>query len=371
MDTRADLHSEAELYMSMELSSKTWKLAFTAGQKVRRVNVPAGAREALRVQVATAKAKLGLPADAPVRSCYEAGRDGFWIHRWLLTEGIQNLVVDPSSIEVNRRQRRAKTDRLDAEKMVVMLLRYYQLGERALWKVVRVPSESDEDARRADRELGRLKKERSAHISRMKSLLATQGVRGRYTADPRTLRDWKGAPLGSGLAAELCREQERLAGINGQIRGLEKAQVEALKAPGAKAEQIAAKLYRVCSVGEVSAWTLSHEFFAWRDFGNVRQVGALAGLTGTPYNSGGSVREQGISKAGSRRVRALAIELAWSWLRYQPESELSKWFAERFASGGSRMRRIGIVALARKLLVALWKYLEHDVVPAGAVLKAA
>ena len=372
MDTQASHHSKTVLYMSLELGSKDWKLAFTAGEKVRRVSVPYGARQAVLVKIAEAKKKLGVLADGPVISCYEAGRDGFWIDRWLRSEGIENLVVDSSSIEVNRRRRRAKTDRLDAEKLVVMLLRYKQLGDRVIWKVVRVPSEAAEDARRTDRELSRLKKERSAHVTRIKALLVTQGikVKGVKHLNLGRLRDWKGTTLGERLLKELQREQERLEGIGRQIEQLEEAQLQALSEPVTPADRVAAKLHSLRSLGPVTSSTLSHEFFAWRDFKNVRQVGGCAGLTGTPYDSGETAREQGISKAGNKRVRTVAIELAWRWVRYQPDSELTQWFQRRFASGGKRMRRIGIVALARKLLVALWKYLEFEEAPAGAMLKA-
>jgi transposase len=313
MNTQTNLHSKAVLYMSMELSSKTWKIGFMAGQKMRRVTVPAGARAALISKIMEAKGKLGLASDTEVYSCYEAGRDGFWIHRWLLREGVHNLVVDPASIEVSRRYRRVKTDRLDADKLVVMLWRYYQLNERAGWKIVRVPSEIDEDARRADRELTRLKKERSAHQSRIKSLLVTQGISVKHVRrlDLETVHDWQGQKLGSGLCAELQREQQRLEGICVQIREIEDQHRAALNQPQTTAQRVAAKLYQLRSIGEVSAYGLSHEFFAWRQFRNVRQVGGLAGLTGTPYNSGDGVRDQGISKAGNRRVRTLAIELAW------------------------------------------------------------
>jgi transposase len=358
--------------MSIELGSKDWKLAFTAGDKVRRVSVPYGARAALLVKIADAKKKLGVSPDGRVQSCYEAGRDGFWIHRWLVGEGINNLVVDSASIEVNRRSRRAKTDRLDARKLVLMLFRYDQLNEKTLWRVVKVPSKSDEDARRPDRELARLKKESTAHRTRMKALLVTQGLKVSNVMRlciPE-LRDWRGEALEKGLSEELLREQQRLGQVIEQIAQLEDAQEQGIKEPQTHADRVAHKLYGLRSVGPVSSSSLSREFFAWRDFKNVRQVGALAGLTGTPYNSGESIREQGISKAGNARIRTLAIELAWRWIRYQPESELTQWFNERFAEGGTRMRRIGIVAVARKLLVALWKYLEHDELPAGAVLKA-
>jgi transposase len=361
------------LFMAMELSKSKWKLAFSNGSKIRQVNVRAGDQESLQAAVAQARQKLGLNADAAVRSCYEAGRDGFWIDRLLRSLGIENLVVDAASIEVDRRARRAKTDRLDAEKLVRMLMRYHH-GERRLWRVARVPSLAEEDQRRLHRELERLKKERTAHRARVQSLLALQGVgakpdrRGRLALE--ALRTWEGQPLPAALREELQRQLQRLGMVEEQIAALEKRQEQALAQPQTAAQQQAAQLMRLRGVGAISAWLLVYEFFGWRDLQNRRQVGALAGLTGTPYASGDCVRDQGISKAGNKRVRWLAIELAWSWLRFQPASELTQWFWRRFGSGSQRMRRVGIVALARKLLVALWKYLARAELPAGAVLKA-
>jgi transposase len=372
MDSQVDLHSKSALYMGIELGSKGWKLAMSAGGKIREIQVPYADEVKLQREVARGKERLGLPADAPVLSCYEAGRDGFWIHRLLEQVGIQNLVIDPASVEVNRRKRRAKTDRIDARKLVLLLMRYYQLGETLHCKVVRVPSKEDEDARRPHRELERLKKERTQHINRIRGLLATHGIKVKHVMRVpwERLRDWAGNPLGRDLLSELQRECERLELTAKQIGQLEGQRDEALKDATTKAEKVAAKLNGLKAVGPVSAWTLSHEFFAWRDFKNVRQVGGLSGLTGTPYDSGASSREQGISKAGNPRVRRVAIELAWSWVRYQPDSALSRWWRERFEPGGTRLRKVGIVAVARKLLVALWKYIELDERPAGALLKA-
>lgn len=371
MDNQVDLHSKSALYMGIELGCKGWKLAMSAGDKIREITVAYADEQKLQREVARAKDRLGLPEDAPVLSCYEAGRDGFWIHRLLERLAIRNMVIDPASVEVNRRARRAKTDRIDAKKLVMLMMRYYQLNEKTHCKVVRVPSEADEDARRPHRELERLKKERTGHINRIRGLLATQGVKVRNVMRVPwdRLRDWQGNPLGALLLNELKRQCERLDVACRQIDQIEGQREDALKNAETKAEKMAAKLNTLKSVGPVSAWTLSHEFFGWRNFKNVREVGGLAGLTGTPYDSGQSSREQGISKAGSPRVRRIAVELAWSWVRYQPDSALSRWFRERFAHGSARMRKVGIVAVARKLLVALWKYLEHDELPAGALLK--
>jgi len=365
---------EKRLYMAMELSASKWGLAFSNEEKVRQITVVAGDQAGLLAQIKRAKEKLGLPADAPVVCCYEAGRDGFWVHRFLEREGMRNHVVDAASIEVNRRQRRVKTDRLDAESLVRMLIRY-EKGERTLWRVATVPSEAEEDERRLHREIQRLKKERTSHCNRIRALLVLQGVQLRKRAvvgiAVERLRTWDGKELPAALREELLRECERLHVLEEQLKELVKAQADRVKTPQTASDRVAEKLNQLRGVGPISSWILSKEFFGWRTFRNRREVGALAGLTGTPYASGSSDRDQGISKAGNVRVRWVMIELAWRWLQYQPDSALSKWFWERFGHGNGRQRRIGIVALARKLLVALWKYLDHGEVPAGAVLKAA
>ncbi len=362
------------LYMAMELSNKQWRLVFGDGSKRRRVTVEAGYREQLGEAVAKAKEKFGLPGDTRVVSCYEAGRDGFWLHRYLSSIGIQNQVVDSSSIEVNRRLRRAKTDRIDGDKLLTMLMRYCG-GERDLWRVVQVPSVEEEDARQLHRELERLKKERTGHRNRIQGLLVAQGIRlkpGRdFLARLERTSLWDGRALPRDLKGELEREYQRLRVVDEQLCGLEKIQDARLEQAQTVAMRQVLQLRSLCGIGKASAWVFVMEFFGWRRFRNRRQVGALAGLTGTPYDSGDSQRDQGISKSGNRRIRTLIIEIAWSGLRYQPEAKLSLWFKERFGSGGKRMRRIGIVALARRLLIALWQYLEHGLLPPGAKLKPA
>ncbi|MCI0356076.1 MAG: IS110 family transposase [Acidobacteria bacterium] len=363
------------LFMALELSNKKWKVAFaTTAHNPRQISLQAGDRDGLPQQIAKAKGKFGLPADAPVQSCYEAGRDGFWVHRLLESLGVENLVVDSASIEVDRRARRAKTDRLDADKLVRMLIRYWG-GDSRLWGVARVPSEAEEDERRLHRERERLIRERTAHRCRIRALLQLHGVRTepkwrQLSEQLDSLRDWNDKPLPRGLQTELRREAQRLQQLEEQLAAVNKVQAQQLTKPQTAAQKQAAKLHRLRAVGPVSALVLSKEFFGGRDFRNRREVGGLSGLTGTPYDSGGSERDQGISKAGNRRVRTLMVELAWSWLRYQPQSELSQWYVRRFGSGSPRMRRVGIVALARKLLVALWKYLARDESPAGALQRA-
>lgn len=357
--------------MAMELSNKNWKLCFSNGEKLRHVNVVAADQKGLRTAIERSKEKLGLSADCQVYSCYEAGRDGFWIHRCLTELRVKNLVVDPASIEVNRRKRRTKTDRLDAESLVRMLMRYFWNNEKTVWKVVVVPSESQEDERRPHRELERLTTERTGHLCRIRSLLVQHGIRTRQISkkDNTQLKDWHGKHLPEALKDEISREQERLEMVDSQIKAIEKIQKEHLKIPGNVTEQKAVKLKKLKGIGQTTSWLLAKEMF-WRHFDNRRQVGSFSGLTGTGYSSGDTQIEQGISKAGNRRVRVTLIELAWMWTWHQPDSELTKWFMKRFWEGGKRMRRIGIVALARKLLIALWKYVEFDEIPAGAIVRA-
>lgn len=368
-----DSAAETRLYMAMELSERSWKLALSDGERRRQVTVAAGELGAVFEAMSRAKARFGLAEDAPVVSCYEAGRDGFWLHRRLTEAGVDNAVIDASSIEVSRRGRRAKTDRLDAAGLLERLMRWVR-GERGVWSVVRVPSEEEEDARRLHRERERLKKERSAHRSRIRSLLVTQGVRlkrGRRFDEQLAEVLAREGVLGRDLRAELGRERERLRLVEGQLRAVEAEQRERVRARCGRAEGQVAQLVELVALDVPSAWVFVMEFFGWREFRNRRELAALAGLTGTPYASGDSEREQGISKAGNRRVRAMLIQIAWLWLRYQPESALTQWYQQRFAHGGKRMRRIGIVALARRVLIALWRYLEHGEVPEGAVLGAA
>lgn len=279
------------LFMALELSNQKWKLAFaTAAHNPRQITIADDDAQALREQIERAKVKFGLPAAAPVKSCYEAGRDGFWVDRLLKSLGVDNLVVDSASIEVDRRARRAKTDRLDADKLVRMLIRYWG-GETRLWGVARVPSEAEEDERRLHRERERLIRERTAHRTRIRALWQLQGVR----TEPKwrklgeqldSLRNWDGKPLFSSLHAELQREAQRLDQLAEQLTAVNNAQAQQLAKPQTDAEKQAANLHRLRAVGPVSALVLSKEFFGWRDFRNRREVGGLSGLTGAPYNSG-------------------------------------------------------------------------------------
>jgi len=359
-----------DLYMSLELSDKQWKLTFGDGRRgPSRCSVAAGDQAAVLERIRKAKARFGLDPRSKVHACYEAGRDGWWLHRWLVEQGIDNLVVDSASIEVNRRARRAKTDRLDGDKLLAMLLRYHG-GETRVWSVLHEPTLEQEDARRLHRELARLSHERTAHTNRIGSLLVLHNLRAHLIGG----RDWSQwwdshcAQVPPALRAEIERECARLALVKQQMRTLQAAQRKEVD-DGAQPQ--VAQLAKLRSIGTGSAWVLVKELFGWRSFANRREVAACLGLAPTPYASGDSQIERGINKAGNKRSRTLLVELAWSWLRYQPDSALSQWFNRRFATAGKRMRRVGIVAVARRLAVALWRYLEHGEIPAGATLKPA
>ncbi|TMH37348.1 MAG: IS110 family transposase [Betaproteobacteria bacterium] len=361
--------ADRRLYIAFDLAQRQWRLAFTdAVERPRLVTIEAGDQVAVKAAIAKARTHFGLDKAAPVVSCYEAGRDGFWLHRWLLECGVENLIVDSGSIEVNRRQRRAKTDRLDALKLLSMLMRYVG-GERRVWTVLHVPTPEQEDARRPHRERERLERERLAHSNRIRGLLMLHNIRVKTIGGPKWRQRLEALRwhLPAQLWAEIGRENERLTLLLEQMRALE-AEREQSRARADPMRDTTAKLVKLVSIGPTSAWVLTREVF-WRTLRNRREVANCAGLAPTPYASGESAREQGISKAGNRRVRVLTVQLAWCWLRYQPRSALAQWFNARFAGGGSRIRRIGIVALARRLLIALWRYVEYGVIPEGATLK--
>jgi transposase len=362
-----DTAIEPALYISFELGDKVWKLTFGDGRRhPGRFSIAAGDHAAVLECIARAKARCGLEPTASVHSCYEAGRDGWWLHRWLKDQGIDNIVVDSSSIEVNRRARRAKSDRLDGDKLLEMLLRHRR-GER-VWSVVHEPSPRAEDERRVPRELQRLTNEQTAHTNRIRALLVLHNLRpaqvgGRIWGAWWTVHQEQVPPL---LRAEIERECERLALLRKQMSAIEAQRREELKH---KQQPLVRQLSQLRAIGTCGAWVLSKELLGWRHFDNRRQLAASLGLVPTPYASGDSQREQGISKSGNKRVRWLLVELSWRWLRLQPDSELTRWFNQRFAAGSKRTRRIGIVALARRLAVALWRYAQHGEVPAGATLK--
>jgi transposase len=362
------------LLMSMELGRRQWTLAFTTGigQRPRRRTLSTTAWERVRDEIAAAKARFGLPVDAPVVSCYEAGRDGFWIHRYLTSLGVENVVVDSSSIEVNRRARRAKTDRMDVEKLLAMLLRYVG-GERRVWRVVRVPTEADEHRRQLHRELLAAKQDRTRLTNRIAGLLATVGVQisvsGRFRDQLDRLMQWNGQPLPEALRVRLVREWKKAELLTLQIRELERERRALLRESEDEAVVMVRRLRQLRGIGDNAAWLYVMELFAWRQFRNRREVGGSLGLVGTPYKSGALDHEQGISRAGNKRVRTMAVQIAWGWLTYQRASALTHWYNCRFAHGGPRARKIGIVAVARRLVIDLWRYLDAGVIPDGAILK--
>jgi transposase len=364
---------ERMLHVAFELSEKKWVLAFSDGRRATKARLVAmESRDLLRLkdEIGRARERFGLEPSTPVVSCYEAGRDGFWIHRYLESIGVSNVVVDAASIEVNRRRRHRKTDRIDARKLLATLLRYHA-GEKDVWSVVRVPSDEDEDERQLHRELEELKSEAKQHRVRIQSLLVTQGISMDITnALPHQLpklRRWDGSKLPAGLTARLRREHLRLTKVQSQIQLLTKQRRALLRASKAPRVEKARQLMRLKGLGENGSWLFVMEFFGWRTFNNRKEVAGAAGLVPTPYDSGDSTHEQGISKSGNGRVRYMAVELAWCWLRWQPQSRLSQWFAANFASGGGRKRRVGIVAVARKLLIALWRFVERGQLPEGAI----
>ena len=366
---------ERVLHLAFELSQNKWKLGFSDGNKMRFKSIVARSLEQLHEEIEKAQVRFKLRGKVRIVSCYEAGRDGFWLHRHLLSCGIENVVVDSSSLEVNRRKRRAKTDRIDARKLLGMLMRYHG-GERRLWSVVNVPSVEAEDGRNLNRELEVLKKERTMHRNRLRGLLIQQGLEvtnpsaKKFLQEVEALRSWDAEELPEDLKARIVREYERLRMVEEHIKILNKERERRVQLADKSSYRQVAQLRTLYGIGVTSSWDFVMEMFAWREFRNRRQVGAFPGLTPTPYDSGGSQREQGISKAGRGRIRALSIQIAWGWLRFQPQSKLSKWFWQRFGHGGKRMRRIGIVAVARRLLIDLWRYLEHGLIPEGARTRA-
>jgi transposase len=364
--------SEPTLYVAFELGKKDWKLAMASGFGVEPWvrTVPSGDLGAVARVLREGRRRLRVPACAPVMSCYEAGRDGFWIHRALTQMGIRNRVVDSASIEVNRRARRAKTDRLDALKLVRMLVRVC-VGERRVWSEVQVPSVADEAARQVSRERTALTQEQTRLVNQMRGWLATWGCRlparrpaGWWT----TVRDWAGAALPATVQARLARAETRLAGLAAQIAEIEAAQQRATTA--AAPASALRQLVQLKGVATTSAAVLLDEGLVWRRFGNRRQIGGILGFAPTPYASGETAREQGISRAGNARLQAISIQLAWNWVRWQPQSALTQWYRANFGKG-KRARRIGIVAVARKLVIALWRYVTSGRVPEGAIVKVA
>lgn len=368
------------IFVAIELSQKSWLVTLHSPDrdKISRHKLGGGDHAGLLALIDRERGRASRTAGgAPaVASCYEAGYDGFWLHRLLLAAGITNYVFDPSSIAVDQRARRVKTDRIDGEKMLRTLMAYLR-GEPRVVRIVRVPAAEQEDARRASRERGRLIKEQTAHTSRIKALLRLLGM---AVGNPRrrdwlnwlaAQRDWQGQAVPPRMLSELRHEHGRLMLVREQLEALTQASAQADPAPAAvQMTERSELLLRLKCLGPAFATTLTSEVF-YKDFRNRREVASYFGLTPSPWKSGGIDRDQGISKAGNPRARCAAIELAWLWLRHQPDSALTQWFRQRTLNAGKRIKRTAIVALARKLIVALWRYLTTGLVPEGAVLKTA
>jgi transposase len=361
------------LLLAFELGERTWKLGFTTGlgQHPRIRQIPARATDRMVEELARAKARFKLPADAPVMSCYEAGREGFWLHRWLVAHAVSNHVIDSSSIEVNRRARRAKTDRLDLGGLLSLLARHHQ-GDRR-WRVVRVPSVAEEDGRQLHRTRETVQQDRNRLINRLKGLMTTQGltlsVDASFPTQLETAQLWDGRPIPAGLKTRLQRGWAQLEFLNRALGELDDERAALTADPQTTMGRYVNTLPTLRGIGPIGTWTLATEIFGWRQIQNRRQLGGLVGLVPAPYQSGESAHDQGITRAGNRHVRRLMVQLAWSWVRYQPDSALTKWYQGKFGHGSRRLRRIGIVALARKLLIALWHYVEHGEIPEGATVK--
>lgn len=366
------------IFVAIELSQRSWLVTLHCPDKdkISRHKLESGDHGGLlalidRVRERAARALGGVPA---VESCYEAGYDGFWLHRLLLAAGITNYVFDPASIAVDQRARRVKTDRIDGEKMLRTLMAYLR-GEPRVVRIVRVPAAEQEDARRATRERDRLVKEQTAHTTRIKALLRLLGMavgnprRRDYLTWLAAQRDWQGQTAPPRMLAEIEHEHARLMLVREQLEALARSQAADLSPAAAQMVQRSELLLRLKCLGPAFATTLTNEVF-YRDFRNRREVASYFGLTPSPWQSGGIDRDQGISKAGNPRARCAAIELAWLWLRHQPDSKLTQEYRRRTLNASKRIKRVAIVALARKLIVALWRFLTTGLVPEGAKLKA-
>jgi len=366
------------IFVAIELSQRSWLVTMHCPDrdKISRHKLEGGDHAGLLALIARLRERAaGAQGVAPaVVSCYEAGYDGFWLHRLLMAAGITNYVFDPASIAVDQRARRVKTDRIDGEKMLRTLMAYLR-GEPRVVRIVRVPAPEQEDARRDTRERDRLTKEQTAHTTRIKALLRLLGM---AVGNPRrrdwltwlaAQRDWQGQAVAPRMLSEIEREHARLMLVREQLDALTRTPAADLTPAAAQMAQRSELLRRLKCLGPAFATTLTNEVF-YKDFRNRREVASYSGLTPSPWQSGGIDREQGISKAGNPRARCSAIELAWLWLRHQPDSALTQWFRSRTLNASKRNKRIAIVALARKLMVALWRYLTTGLVPEGAALKA-
>lgn len=366
---------EDALYVALELSKNSWLLAiqFPDRPQPSLHSIAGGDTAGLMAKLRMARerwAKLSGKAPSMV-VCYEAGYDAFWLARFLNAQGIECLVVDAASLQVNRRGRRAKTDRIDVGMLLRGLIAWCR-GDRHVWSVVRIPSVEEEDLRRSHRERERLVRERTAHINRIKGLLFAQGIRGINVKRAYkilridTLVTGEGHPLPRRLANEIARELARLAVVQEQIAAVERERDQE-PSPCATMEKKRLQLMSLHGVGPAIAAVMAREVF-WRQFDNRRQLAGFLGLATSPYDSGDTKRCQGISRAGRGPVRGTIIQAAWLWLRHQPKSALSRWFAARTGGQSGRIKRIMIIAVARKLAIALWRFVEQGLIPQGATL---
>ncbi len=372
----AAISNDPFIYAALELSKNSWLLAIQVpGRNNPSLHpIKGGDTEGLMARLDAARDRVAkVTGQTPtVTVCYEAGYDGFWLARFLGQRGIECLVMEPASLQVNRRARRVKTDRIDVESILHTLIAWCR-GERHVCSMVVMPSVEEEDLRRCHRERDRLVRERTAHINRIKGLLFGQGIRGinvksRYkTLTPAALVTGDGRALPERLGREIAREIERLALVQAQIVVIEHERDH----PATSCEATERKrhqLLRLKGMGPALSSTLTREVY-YRRFANRRQVASYIGIAPSAYDSGDGHRSQGISKAGNRLARVAMVEAAWLWLMHQPDSALSLWFHHRTQGQKGRIRRVMIVALARKLAIALWRYLETGLIPEGAVVK--
>jgi transposase len=367
------------IHLAIELSTSTWLVAaqMPTSEKIRLHRIHAGDAAALLELIKKSRshvaAKLGC-VEVIVASCFEAGRDGFWLHRLLIAHGVANHVMEPTSILVNRRARRAKTDRLDAQGLLRVLVAYRR-GDHHVCSVVRVPSPEEEDAKRQHREREHLVQERVRIGNRIQALLATQGIRKRlslrsWDRDLKALQTGDGRPLPLHLHAELNRLRRRLVMTLEMIREVEaEREQELVDKKNDPATDTIRALCRIRGIGKNVATVLTREVF-YRSFSNRRQIASYVGLAPMPFQSGEVDRDRTISRAGNPRARTTIIQFAWLWLRYQPDSALARWFRERVGNLQGRSRRIAIVAMARKLLIAIWRYVSSGIIPEGAQIAA-
>jgi transposase len=368
--------TEQTIYAALELSSNSWLLAIqVAGRDKPSLHpIKGGNAEGLMAKLDAARDRVakGTGQRPQVVLCYKAGYDGFWLARLLDGRGIECLVIEPASLQVNRRARRVKTDRIDVESILHALIAWCR-GERHVCSLVVIPSVEEEDLRRSHRERDRLVRERTAHINRIKGLLFGQGIRGinvkRYYQSlvPAELVTGDGRSLPGRLGREITREIERLALVQTQLVAIERER-DSAPTPCGATERKRRDLLRLNGIGPALSAILAREVY-YRRFANRRQVASYIGLAPSPYDSGEGRRSQGISKAGNRLARYVLIQAAWLWLRHQPNSALTQWFHQRTEGQSKRVRCIMIVALARKLAIALWRYVEHGLIPQGAVVK--